>query len=249
MLGHFWLLLWNRWTEFNETSTKFVLFWPIGKSRWPSWSLTGWDIFDFFSATTERDSMKLNRKKGRNVFYGVFLFFFFFFFFEGGGVVQDRNISISSIKFMFLRINLRKQDGRLDLSWSLSTKCMFFRPIGKTRWPPWTLIGWDISISPLPPLNGIQENLTGGKFPTSSTKFVFFESIIFSTTCVPFKFEGFVETTVPEPGMTSCELYIIRPIWALCIAHMTSWFQQKLSGSRKMHIIIDFYTISTERKN
>ena len=25
-----------------------------------------------------------------------------------------------------------------------STKCVFFRPIGKTRWPPWPLIGWDI---------------------------------------------------------------------------------------------------------
>ena len=25
-----------------------------------------------------------------------------------------------------------------------STKLMFFRPIGKTRWPPWPMIGWDI---------------------------------------------------------------------------------------------------------
>ena len=25
-----------------------------------------------------------------------------------------------------------------------STKFVFFRPIGKTRWPPWPLIGWDI---------------------------------------------------------------------------------------------------------
>ena len=25
-----------------------------------------------------------------------------------------------------------------------STKCVFFGPIGKTRWPPWPLIGWDI---------------------------------------------------------------------------------------------------------
>ena len=24
------------------------------------------------------------------------------------------------------------------------TKCVFFRHIGKTRWPPWPLIGWDI---------------------------------------------------------------------------------------------------------
>ena len=122
----FWLLLWNRWTEFNETwqearsqrplpslcfsgrsekqdgrpglwlaetfstsslkplngiqrnltgskistsSTKFVFFGPIGKTRWPPWPLIGWDIFDFFSETAERNSMKLDRKQDLNVFY------------------------------------------------------------------------------------------------------------------------------------------------------------------------------------
>ena len=102
--SHFRLLLWNRWTEFNETwqeartqrplpslcfsgrsekhdgrpglwlaetfstsslkpligiqrnltgskismsSTKFVFFGPIEKTRWPPWPLIGWDIFDF----------------------------------------------------------------------------------------------------------------------------------------------------------------------------------------------------------
>ena len=58
--SHFRLLLWNRWTEFNETltgskistsSTKFVFFGPIGKTRWPPWPLIGWDIFDFLSET------------------------------------------------------------------------------------------------------------------------------------------------------------------------------------------------------
>ena len=41
-------LLWNRWTELNETwleatsqhhLTSFVIFGPIGKTRWPSWPL------------------------------------------------------------------------------------------------------------------------------------------------------------------------------------------------------------------
>ena len=107
-LTHFRLLLWNRWTKFNETcqearshrplpslcfsgrsekqngrpclwlaktfstsplkplngiqrnltgikistsSTKFVFFGPIGKTRWPPWPLIGWDIFDFSSET------------------------------------------------------------------------------------------------------------------------------------------------------------------------------------------------------
>ena len=38
----------------------------------------------------------------------------------------------------------------------------------------WPLIGWDISTSPLKPLNGIQRNLTRSKISTSSTKFVVF---------------------------------------------------------------------------
>ena len=123
---HFQLLLWNRWTEFNEiwqearsqrplpslcfsgrsekqdgrpglwlaetfstsslkplngiqrnltgskistSSTKFVFFGPIGKTRWPPWPLIGWDIFDFSSETAERNSMKLDRKQDLNVFY------------------------------------------------------------------------------------------------------------------------------------------------------------------------------------
>ena len=130
-LRHFRLLLWNRWTEFNETwqearsqcplpslcfsgrsekqdgrpglwlaetfstsplkplngiqqnltgsnistsSTKFVFFGPIGKTRWPPWSLIGWDIFDFSSETAKRNSMKLDRKQDLNVLYQVCVF-------------------------------------------------------------------------------------------------------------------------------------------------------------------------------
>ena len=41
----------------------FVFFGPIGKTRWPSWPLIGWDIFDFSSETPERNSTKLDRKQ------------------------------------------------------------------------------------------------------------------------------------------------------------------------------------------
>ena len=58
-----------------------------------------------------------------------------------------------------------------------STKFAFFWLIGKTRWPPWPLIGWDILTSLLKPLNGIQQNLIGSKISMSSTKFVFFGPI------------------------------------------------------------------------
>ena len=127
----FRLLLWNRWTEFNETlqeartshplpslcflgrsekqdgrpglwlaeifstsplkplngiqwnltgskismsSTKFVFFGPIDKTRWPPWPLIGWDIFDFSSETVEWNSTKLDRKQDLNVLYQVFVF-------------------------------------------------------------------------------------------------------------------------------------------------------------------------------
>ena len=129
--SHFRLLLWNRWTKFNETwqyarsqrplqslcfsgwsekqngrpglwladtfstsplkllngiqrnlsgsktstsSTKFVFFGPIGKTRWPPWSLIGWHIFNFSSETAERNSTKLDRKQDLNVLYQVCVF-------------------------------------------------------------------------------------------------------------------------------------------------------------------------------
>ena len=129
--SHFRLLLWNHWTEFDETlqegrsqcplpslcfsgrsekqdgrpglwlaktfstsplkplngiqrnltgskismsSTKFVFFRTIGKTRWPPWPLIGWDIFDFSSETAERNSMKLDRKQDLNVLYQVCVF-------------------------------------------------------------------------------------------------------------------------------------------------------------------------------
>ena len=147
-LRHFLLLLYNGWTEFNETwqearskrllpilllgrslkqdgrpglwlaktvstsslkcmngiqqnltgsklltsSTKFVFFGPIWKTRWPLQPLISWDVFDLFSETAERNSTKLDRKEYLNVLYQVYV----------------------------------------------------FGPIWKIRWPPWPLIGWDI---------------------------------------------------------------------------------------------------------
>ena len=130
-LRHFRLLLWNRWTEFNETwqrarsqrplpslcfsgrsekqngcpclwlaetfstsplkplngiqwniteskistsSTKFVFFGSIGKTKWLPWPLIGWDIFDFSSETAKHNSTKLDRKQDLNILYQVCVF-------------------------------------------------------------------------------------------------------------------------------------------------------------------------------
>ena len=55
------------------SSTKFVFFGPIGKTRWPSWPLIGWGIFDY-SKTAEWNSTKLDRKEDLNVLYQVCVF-------------------------------------------------------------------------------------------------------------------------------------------------------------------------------
>ena len=81
-LRQFLLLLWNCWTELNETwlnarsqcplpRHKCVFFGPIGKSRWPPWPLIGWDIFHFSSETAEQNLRKPVRKQDLNVLYQV----------------------------------------------------------------------------------------------------------------------------------------------------------------------------------
>ena len=61
-------------SKISMSSTKFVFFESIGKTRWPPWPLIGWDIFDFSSETAERNSSKLDRKQDLNVLYQVCVF-------------------------------------------------------------------------------------------------------------------------------------------------------------------------------
>ena len=61
-------------SKISTSSTKFVFFGPIGKTRWPPWPLNGWNIFDFSSKTTEHNSTKLDRKQDLNVLYKVCIF-------------------------------------------------------------------------------------------------------------------------------------------------------------------------------
>ena len=149
-LRHFRLLLWNRWTEFNETWQEarsqrplpnLCFFWPIGKTRWPPWPLIGWDIFDFSSDTAERNSTKLDRKQELNVLNQVCVF-------SGQSEKQDgrpglwlsETFSTSPLKPLN-GIQLNLTGSKISTSY---TKFVFFGLIGKTRWPPWPLIGWDI---------------------------------------------------------------------------------------------------------
>ena len=230
-LRHFWLLLWNRWTEFNKTweearsqrplpslcfsgrsekqdghpglwlaetfstsslkplkgiqrnltgskistsSTKFVFFGPIGKTRWPPWPLIGWDIFDFFSETAERNSTKLHRKQDLNVLYQVCVFW------------ADRKKKMAALASDWLkhfRLLLWNRWTEFNETWQeersqhpLPILCFSGRS-EKQDGRPGLWLAETFSTSSLKPLNGIQQNLTGNKILTSSTKFVFFVPI------------------------------------------------------------------------
>ena len=229
-LRHFQLLLWNRWTEFNETwqearsqrplpslcfsgrsekqdcrpclwladtfstsplnplnriqqnltgskiwtsSTKFVFFGPIGKTRWPPWPLIGWDIFDFSSETAEQNSTKLDRKQNLIVLYQVCL------------LRADRKNKMAALASDWLRhfrllwnrwteFNETWQEARSQRP--LPSLCFSCR-LEKQDGHPGLSLAETFSTSPLKSLNGIQWNLTGSKITTSSTKFVFFGPI------------------------------------------------------------------------
>ena len=230
-LRHFQLLLWNRWTEFNETwqearsqrplprlcfsrrsekqdgrpglwlaetfstsplkllngiqrnltgskistsSTKFVFFGPIGKTRWPPWPLIGWDIFHFSSETAEQNSTKLDRKQDLNVLYQVCVF-----------RVDRKNkmAALASDWLKHFRLLLWNRWTEFNETWQearfqppLPSLCFSGRS-EKQDGRPGLGLAETFSTSPLKLLNGIQRNLTGSKISTSYTKFVFFGSI------------------------------------------------------------------------
>ena len=100
-LRHFWLLLWNCWTELNET-------WQEARSQRPLPNLC-------FSGRSEKQD-------GRP------------------GLWLAETFSTSPLKPPN-GIQRNLTGSKISMS---STKFVFFGPIGKTRWPPWPLIGWDV---------------------------------------------------------------------------------------------------------
>ena len=227
-LRHFRLLLWNRWTEFNETwqearsqrplpslcfsgrwekqdgrpglwlaetfstsplkplngiqrnltgsnistsSTKFVFFGLIGKTRWPSWPLIGWDILDFSSEIAEQNSTKLDRKQDLNVLYQVCVF---------RANRKNKMAALASDWLRHFRLLLWNCWTEFNETWQearsqgpLPSLCFSDR-LEKQDGRPGLWLAETFSTSPLKPLNGIQQNLTGSKISTSSTKFVVF---------------------------------------------------------------------------
>ena len=176
-LRHFLLLCRNSWTEFNET-------WQEARSQrpLPSLSFSGWsekqdgrlasDWLRHFLLLLWNRWMEFNEtwQEARSKRPLPSLCF------SGRSEKQD-GLPGLWLAETFLTSPLKPNRIQRNLIGSKismpSTKFVFFRPIGKTKWPPWPLIGWDILTSLKKPLNGIQGNLTGSKLSMPSTTFVF----------------------------------------------------------------------------
>ena len=149
-------------------STKFVLFEPIGKTRWPPWPLIGWDIFDFFSETAERNSTK----QDLNALYQVCVF---------RANRKNKMAAMASDWLRHFRLLLWTE---FNETWQvarsqrpLPSLCFSGRSEKEDGRPGLWLADIFSTSSPLKPLNGIQRNLTGSKISTSSTKLCFFGPI------------------------------------------------------------------------
>ena len=158
-------------SKISTSSTKFVFFGLIGKTRWLPLPLIGWDIFDFFSETAEWNSMKLDRKQDLNVFYQVCVF---------RADRKNKMAALASDWLRHFRLLLWNCWTEFNETWQearsqhpLPSLCFSDRSEKQDgRHGLW--LAETSSTSSLKPLNGIQRNLTGNKILTSSTKFVFF---------------------------------------------------------------------------
>ena len=165
-LRHFRLLLWNRWTEFNET-------WQEARSQrlLPSPGL--W-VAETFSTSLLKPMNKIQRNSTwsnistsstKFVFVGPIGKIIWPPWPLNGWDIFD----VLSKPLIRIQQTTERNSTKLDSKQDLN---LFSGPIGKTRWPPWPLIGWDIfdfssqtaEHYSTKPLYGIHRNLTGSKF-------------------------------------------------------------------------------------
>ena len=156
------------------SSTKFVFFGPIRKTRWPPWPLIGWDIFDFSSETAVQNSTKLVMKQDLNVLYQVCVF---------RADRKNKMAALASDWLRHFRLLLWNRWTEFNKTWQearsqcpLPTLCFSGRS-EKQDGRPGLWLAETFSTSFLKPLNGIQRNLSGSKILTFSTNFVFFGPI------------------------------------------------------------------------
>ena len=158
-------------SKISMSSTKFVFFRPIEKTRWRPWPLIGWDIFHFSSETAEQNFTKLDRKQDLNVLYQVCVF---------QADLKNKMAALASDWLRHFQLLLWNRLTEFNETWQEARSqrplpSLYFSGRSKKQdgWPGLWLAE-TFSSSPLKPLNGIQRNLTGSKISMSSTKFVFF---------------------------------------------------------------------------
>ena len=161
-------------SKISTSSTNFVFFGPMGKTKWPPWPLISWDIFDFSSETTEQNSKKLDRKQDLNVLYQVCFF---------RADLKNKMAALASDWLRYFRLILWNRWMEFNETWQearsqrhLPSLCFLGRS-EKQDGRPGLWLAEAFSTSPLKPLNGIQRKLKGSKISMSSTKFVFFGPI------------------------------------------------------------------------
>ena len=161
-------------SKISTPSTKFVFFGPIGKSRWPPWPLIGWEIFDLSSETAELNSTKLDRKQDLTALYQVCVF---------RADRKNKMAALASDWLRHFRLLLWNRWTEFNETWQearsqrpLPSLCFSGRS-EKQDGRPCLWLAETFSTSSLKPLNWIQQNLTGSKISTPSTKFVFFGPI------------------------------------------------------------------------
>ena len=182
-LRHFRLLLWNRWTEFNET-------WQEARSQRPLPSLCfsgrsekqdsrpGLWLAETFSTSPLKPLNRIQQNLiGGKISKPSTKFVFF------GPIGKTRWPPPSSDWLRHFRLLCRNRWTEFKESWQEARSqrplpsFVFFGPIRKTIWSPGLWLAEIFSTSSLKPLNGIQRNLTRIKTLTPSTMFVFFGPI------------------------------------------------------------------------
>ena len=214
-------------SKISKSSTKFVFFGLIGKTRWPPWPVIGWDILDFSSETTEQNSTKLDRKQDLNVLYQVCVF--------RAGQKNKMAALASDWPIHFRLLFLWNRWTEFNETWQearsqspLPSLCFSGRS-ERQDGRPGLWLAETFSTSPLKPLNGIQQNLTGSKISKSSTKFV----------C----FSGRSEKQDGHPGLWLADTFstsFLKPL---------NRIQRNLTGKQDLNVLYQVCVFWADRKN
>ena len=125
---------------------------------------SGWDIFDFSSESAERNLMKLDRKQDLNVLYQVCVF---------RADRKNKMAALASDWLRHFRLLLWNRWMEFYETWQEARyQCLlpslFSGRSEEQDGRPGLWLAESFSTSPLKPLNGIQQNLTGSNISTSS---------------------------------------------------------------------------------